>query len=414
MSSGVTENSVFIFVGGSRILNGLYQSANINFLKKVISSGVIRCKNFYMLGYASDSFYQDNKSDIDNINNEIIQYAASYGISLQYKRIPGRDLKSINHISDYLKNELNGFKKVIIWHHNLFGAIIGSKLKHFFPDLYLHADLKGVAPEEELQYSDEIFPKRIFKYLALKYVEKKILPRANSISVVSNRFADRVNKITSYSLDNIYIIPSVFYEDQFYFDELLREVYRKKLGIRNGELLILYSGGMQKYQTTENIFKFFKKIEKENGIRTLILSVHPEESRRLYEKYGLENTMLISASGPEVNGYYNAADIGVSFRSEDVVSIVSCPTKIPEYLATKNSVLLHEYIGDFGLSLKDKNYAIVKKNNQDILSIDTRELKLLQKPTEEEISHFSGKYSINNSLESNKALFDKLNDYLMS
>ena len=198
MISNVNENSVFIFIGGSRILNGLYQSANINFLKKLISSRAINCKKFYMLGFATDAYYEENKNDIDSVNFEIIEFAKKYGTELKYKRISGRSLNSINRVTDYFKKELSGNEKIILWHHNLFGALIGNKLGRYFPNLYLHADLKGVAPEEELFYSDEIFPKRLCKYITLKYIEKIFLPKANSISLVSHRFAERIQKIISY------------------------------------------------------------------------------------------------------------------------------------------------------------------------------------------------------------------------
>ena len=94
------------------------------------------------------------------------------------------------------------------------------------------------------------------------------------------------------------------------------------------------------------------------------------------------------------------------------MSLVSCPTKIPEYIVTGNSVVLHNYIGDFGLSLNDKNYAIVKKNNQAIIDMDIEELARLAKPNAEEIASFSSVYSFSNSLKNNESLFKKINEYL--
>jgi glycosyltransferase involved in cell wall biosynthesis len=405
----MSNKNAFVFIGGNKILEGLYISHNVNFLKNLIKSKQLDCQDFYMLGYASDELYEGRGPEIDAINQEIISFASHHGCNLSYRRIPKRDMKSVNITVEYLKSELKDYNKIIIWNHNLYGAVIANRLKKYLMNIYIHADLKGIAPEEELNYSNAALPSRFLKYLALKYIEKTVLPKVDSISVVSDRFAERISKITNLPLDSIYSIPSVYYEDQFYADDDIRQEYRKKLGVLDNEKLVFYSGGLQKYQSVENIFKFFKKIEEMNGIRTLLLLSDEAIKMGLSEKYGLNNTITMTATGKDVNGYYNAADIGVAFRSEDAVSQVSCPTKIPEYIATRNSVILHKNIGDFGNILQNKEFADVRQGNQDILDMSIDEILSLRPPNDDEMDIFSKRYSITESMKKNEELFERLN-----
>jgi glycosyltransferase involved in cell wall biosynthesis len=405
----MNNTNAFVFIGGNKILEGLYVSHNVNFLKNLMKSQQLNCRDYYMLGYASDELYNNNKIDFDAINQDLYDFAGQLGYNFQYERIPERNIKSLKKTIKYLRTTLKDYDRIVVWHHNLFGALIATRLKKNLKNVYIHSDLKGIAPEEELHYSEKSYPRRFLNYSMLKSIEKFILPKVDSISVVSYRFADHISIISGKPRDAIYTIPSVFYQDQFFYDDEIRNKYRNKLGIDTDEKLVFYSGGLQKYQSVDNIFKFFKNIESYEGVRTLLLVVDKEKTKRYFEKYGLKKTIIISAKGDDVNGYYNAADIGVAFRSEDIVSKVSCPTKIPEYIATKNSIILHENIGDFGLMLKGTEFAIVKKNNKAMVNITAEELFSLKNPSEDEIDSFASKYSISESMKKNEALFRRLN-----
>jgi hypothetical protein len=112
-------------------------------------------------------------------------------------------------------------------------------------------------------------------------------------------------------------------------------------------------------------------------------------------------------SGTDLNGVYNAADIGVSTRTDDWASKVSSPVKIPEYLATKNSLVLMESIGDYGTELMHKKYVLVKKDRADLLNTSVEEIHSLEKPDDKDLSDILNNYSIQKNLPALKKILGK-------
>lgn len=103
--------------------------------------------------------------------------------------------------------------------------------------------------------------------------------------------------------------------------------------------------------------------------------------------------IIQTARGDKLNGLYNAGDIGLIVRRFDRVNSYSSPTKIPEYLATCNAILVPEYLGDFGIDLQGKKYALIKKNITELLDASIDEIKNLSKPDSSELDEIIEKYS---------------------
>jgi hypothetical protein len=131
------------------------------------------------------------------------------------------------------------------------------------------------------------------------------------------------------------------------------------------------------------------------------------KARDYATRYGIRDLIVDSVSGNDLNGAYNAADIGIATRSADWVSKVSSPVKIPEYLATKNCIILLETIGDYGLDLKNKKYALIKKNDKDLLNTSISEIHSLEKPDMEDMSEILNEYSIHRYLPVIRKILDE-------
>jgi hypothetical protein len=174
--------------------------------------------------------------------------------------------------------------------------------------------------------------------------------------------------------------------------------------------LVLYSGMLQKWQTPEALFAFFKNIQQQdahNEFRLMVATFDRDKAGKFADAFGISGLIIDSGSGYELNGIYNAADIGVAARSEDWVSRVSSPVKIPEYLATQNSIILLESIGDYGLELKNKNFACVKRNSQDLTHMNLSELQSLKKPDDTDMADILKNYSIQTYLPVINNIFDQ-------
>jgi hypothetical protein len=139
----------------------------------------------------------------------------------------------------------------------------------------------------------------------------------------------------------------------------------------------------------------------------MIVTFDREKARNFEAAYEVKDLIIDTASGNQLNGIYNAADIGIATRSEDWVSKVSSPVKIPEYLATQNSLILFESIGDFGLDMKGKQYAVVKKNKEELLNMNISEIFSLQKPDQNDMADILEKYSVGKYVPVLKKIFDQ-------
>jgi hypothetical protein len=190
----------------------------------------------------------------------------------------------------------------------------------------------------------------------------------------------------------------------------MRKRFRSRYRIEDHQKLILYSGMLQKWQMPELLFSFFHKMQQQDenrGLRFLVATFDQNKARDYATKYGIRDLIVDSVSGNDLNGVYNAADIGIATRSADWVSKVSSPVKIPEYLATRNCLILHESIGDYGLDLKNKKYALVKKNDIDLLNTSISEIHSLEKPDKEDMSEILNEYSIRRYLPVIRKILDE-------
>jgi hypothetical protein len=158
------------------------------------------------------------------------------------------------------------------------------------------------------------------------------------------------------------------------------------------------------------LFAFLKKLQmqdKNQNFKLMVITFDHEKARKYAAKYDIKDLIIEAVSGTVLNGVYNAADIGIITRTEDWASKVSAPVKIPEYLATKNCLILLESIGNYGTELMHKKYALVKKDKADLLNTNIEEIQLLEKPDDNDLIDILNDYSIHKNLPVIKKILTK-------
>ncbi len=207
----------------------------------------------------------------------------------------------------------------------------------------------------------------------------------------------------------IAVYPCTYDTDIFYSDAKLRSVYRKKYGIGKNHIVLLYSGSMQKWQMPDLIFRFFKNIEmqdKENKFKFFCLTFDRIIAEKFIEKYSLKNIILGSSTGKDLVGVYNASDIGVICRKNDLVNRVSSPTKMAEYLATGNSVILTRGIGDYSEELDGKKSVLIKNDLKEFFNTSYEELIKLNSDNSIDRAWIKSRYGNKNNISSFKSVFN--------
>jgi len=402
------EKEILIFLAGLNFWEGLFENVNIKFIRHLFDYRLADFSNILMSIIVPPDI-SDEQQHILNTRQETIQSIVTQnGATIEFCHIRGRSLKSLSGAYSQICRKTASFKKRFIWSSNYFNCFLGVLIKRRFPATHLHFDMMGLAPHEELYYSNSNVFYGLLKFYSLKILGNLNLKRADSVSVVSYRFKSYILSRHKIDPSKIDVMPCFYDDAQFNYDSQLRHRYRRQYKIKDAQTLFLYSGMLQKWQMPDMLFAFIKKIQtldNKGTFRFMVLTFDREKAEKFAAKYQVKDLIIDSKNGHDLNGIYNAADIGIATRSNDWVSKVSSPVKIPEYLATKNSLILMESIGDYGTQLKHKKYVLVKKDKKDLLNTTIDEIHRLEKSTDTDLHDIQKDYSVHNYFPVIKKIF---------
>lgn len=391
------NKSILIFMSSHKFWEGLYDTVDIGFLNNLYKYRICSYSTILMTSIVPRHISKSKYDELFAKQEKLKHALTSYGVEIEFLQVQGRTLISVFSAAKEIRSRISKYGQNFIWAKNYFNCFIGVFIKKKSPGTKLHFEMSGLVPEEEFLYSASNILSRIANFLVLRLLERINISNADSISVVSKRFKEYVINKYQVKSQKVAILPCYFDHDRFYPDEILREEFRKKLQIPTTQKVIFYSGMLQKWQKPDLLFTFIKNIQKldvNREIRFMLLTYDLDKAHRFVTKYGLKDVIIQAANGEELNGLYNAADIGLAFRSADMVSFVSSPVKIPEYMATANRLIMLEYIGDFGLELQGRKYALIKKNTKDLLRTTIEEINSLEIPDALELEEIRQRYSI--------------------
>lgn len=230
-------------------------------------------------------------------------------------------------------------------------------------------DFRGLVSDEV------ILEKKITSKLKSKFyehIERNAAKKSDLILVVSENFKEiLIKKIPGLKKDSIFALRPFIDTKKFFYSEEKRKNTRKSLGIKNNETLLVYCGGISKWQCIDETLLMFKKLNKFNSSIKLLMLVSntqhiTEKSKELH--INKESIITMTVKNDEVNNYYNAADFGLLLREKSLTNEVAYPTKFSEYLLSGLPVIMTKHIG----CIKDANKqnAIIIENTkpkQDIL-----------------------------------------------
>lgn len=124
----------------------------------------------------------------------------------------------------------------------------------------------------------------------------------------------------------------------FRYDSRVRSEMRDVLGFSENEQVLVYSGGLHKWQMIDESIALFLKYKEYNpNCRMLILTRECEAARhKILDMCGAgrEDISVLSTSYDQVYKYLNAADAGILLREDVMLNRVASPTKLGEYLMT--------------------------------------------------------------------------------
>ena len=216
-----------------------------------------------------------------------------------------------------------------VYFHTVGNFIKLSPYMYFFSKKKKIIDLHGSQPEE-LSYSNQNILSNIFSFfekIAFRKCDYFIHVSHNMISHFKEKYSwhnkpDLYVPIFSSNLDLNKKIN--IYESS--------KTSRIQLGINEDEKVFLYSGGIQAWQKVDCVVNFSRKVIN-SGHTVILLSMQAEFFKdQLSDCLDNPNLIITSAKPEELEKYYLASNFGMMFRDDNVLNVVSSPTKMSEYL----------------------------------------------------------------------------------
>lgn len=151
-----------------------------------------------------------------------------------------------------------------------------------------------------------------------------------------------------------YVIPCLSNQDDFFFNQKIREIKRKELNYENEKIVFIYSGAIVQYQCFDKVVEIFCEIKKiDSNIKLLVITPHIEAAKEM--TLGMSDVDIFSCAYKDVNAYLNAADIAFMIRENKQLNTVAFPTKFSEYSLAGLSIIMNEVVKDCVKIAKNNN-----------------------------------------------------------
>lgn len=194
-------------------------------------------------------------------------------------------------------------------------------------------DVHG-ATREEYEYAAHKIDHRLAE--TYDYFERGGMKRASYIVCQSEAMKKYLLKKYNFlNADKIFPYKCGADSKLFHIDKEMRIKMRKELGIKDNEILFIYSGGLHKWQRIEDAVSLFVEYTRKHPGKFLILTLDKTGAEKLInERAGDIKDLFIvhSTTNNEVYKYLNAADIAFLLRDNVVLNQVASPTKLAEYM----------------------------------------------------------------------------------
>lgn len=279
-----------------------------------------------------------------------------------------KEVKTLAQKNDY---------QAIIFSSNAIYSLL-PVVKKICPHAKYIADIHG-ASEELIEFSAKSFLRSTFQkllYRRTKYIDRKYLPMFDAFLAVSDALIKYMK--TEYGLENkkFFKIPCSISITPADKEVVLsnRLFYRQKYGLREEQLLFIYSGGTSPWQCIDKSVKLFKEIKDNNpcctNAKMLIMTGQTEKVRQ----YESEDVIIDSYPGNEVVNVLCAGDFAFMLRDDYVTNHVAYPNKFLEYVACGLKVIATPYVYDVADQINQYDLGIIYDYSKPI-SLDFKEIR---------------------------------------
>ena len=203
-----------------------------------------------------------------------------------------------------------------------------------------------------------------YRLFLIRMLENFALRRACYVSCVTKRLASII-QVRARLKTLPEVIPSCIDLSDFSFSAETRVVKRKELGYTDDDIVLVYSGGMARYQMVTEMLSLWRGIFPLNSHIKFLLMINSdppslERSVGTLDDFGNRLTIL-NLERSEVFATLVAADIGFLLREDRVLNATASPVKFAEYLAAGLAVVSSPGVGDLSDRIIKRNLGVLVK-----------------------------------------------------
>lgn len=272
--------------------------------------------------------------------------------------VPGKALKQIGSAARlllWLESSVNKLKNIIsdydIVHcrgQKTAWMAIKSRPAKLRKKVRIIYDNRGLIIEENRPTISRLTrqPQSLISCFEYGSIERYAVDNCDTFLVLTEEMSTYFN--AKYNRTADLVVPCIVDKDKFVFSSEKREKLRRQLGIHNNRVF-LYVGGTDHWQRLDLLGRFWKSHAAQNSDDILI--VLTRDKHAFIKALGIdidrikESIIFDFVPYEKVPGYMFAADFGVIFRDDSIISRVASPVKLNEYLSAGLTVITNqEYI----------------------------------------------------------------------
>lgn len=259
--------------------------------------------------------------------------------------------KGIRLIRDYVRKNTPD----IVMYRGTFPSFMGSRALRHNRSVRKVMDADGLPLEERVDFAG--LNPRGLQYKFLKKNEGRAIGRSDAVLVrtfatidvlAPNSAIARKFHVVLNGRDSTFFVPP---------SREARRSMRAQLGVKEEELLLVYSGSLGPQYCIPEMLTLFEALQRrEGGARFLVLSGNPEYLDKIAILPRLKERMIVrTADFSQVPLYLGAADVGLAIRTPSHSMIGVSPVKLGEYLLSGLPVISSRRIGDTESFLSGQN-----------------------------------------------------------
>ena len=188
-------------------------------------------------------------------------------------------------------------------------------------------------------------------------LEKEAVMNSNFRISVSNKLVEYWNNKYNYKSNDHVVIPCTLNKLflKIKVDAQTIEAARKKIGLKDEDIVFVYSGSLSGWQSFELLENFIcKQLSGSQSHKFLYLGQPTPIISKISQDFPGQ-VFSYDLKSEDVPQYLITADYGLLIREQSLTNQVASPVKFAEYLASGLKILISDGLGDFSEYVTNKN-----------------------------------------------------------